>query len=291
MPRLSYLMTLTPLETWRIARNRLPGFRGGPAWTPAELLSSAKHNRGIRFAELLLRQEAILARTLGWAPLTFEGKRVVEVGCGPLGGFGPLAIFCGAAEFLSAEPEWDADLFYSAAVAERYLRIFHADLVALYGARMSFEEFGAALRSRMKVTRGGFEKAPIAGPVDVVLSQSVVEHVFPLEATLAKLASIQGPATRFIHLADFGNHYPTLNPFEGLYEQPADAYIARRGRAINCLRLPDVVSQFEAAGIKVRAVATREAKASYRGSIDPWWRARYDDAALFTQLALIASPV
>lgn len=291
MSRLSYLLTLTPLETWRIARGRLPGLKGGPAWTPAELLSSAKHNRGIRFAELLLRQEAILARAIGWAPLDFAGRRVVEVGCGPLGGFGPLAIFRGASEFMSAEPEWDPDLFFSTAVAERYLRIFHTDLAALYGPRMDFEEFAATLKSRMAVTRAGFETAPISGPVDIVLSQSVVEHVFPLESTLAKLAAIQGPGTRFIHLVDFGNHYPTLNPFEGLYEQPAAAYIARRGRAINCLRLPDVVARFEAAGIKARAVPTRNAQASYRGGIDPWWRTRYDDAALFTQLALVASPV
>ena len=137
--RLSYLLTLTPLETWRIARHRLPGFRGGPAWTPQELLSSAKHGRGIRFAELLLRQEAVVRRHRPWEPLDFAGKRVVEVGCGPLAGYGPLAIFCGAAAFESAEPEWDADLFHSREVTERYLRMFHADLVALYGPRMDFD--------------------------------------------------------------------------------------------------------------------------------------------------------
>jgi len=114
--RLSYLLSLTPLETWRLARHRLPGFKGGPAWTPAELLSSAKHGRGIRFAELLLRQEAVIRRHRPWDPLEFEGARVVEIGCGPLAGYGPLAIFCGASSFASAEPEWDADLFFSPAV-------------------------------------------------------------------------------------------------------------------------------------------------------------------------------
>ena len=96
MSRLSYLLTLTPRETWRIARHKLPFFRGGPSWTAEELLSSSKHARGIRFAELLLRQEAVVRRAMGWEPLDFAGKRVVEVGCGPLGGYGPLAIFCGA---------------------------------------------------------------------------------------------------------------------------------------------------------------------------------------------------
>jgi len=104
MPRLSYLLSLTPRETWRILRHRLPGLRGGPAWTATELLSSPKHARGIRFAELLARQEAIAAQHQAWPPLDFEGKRVVEIGCGPLAGFGPLAIFRGAVSFESAEP-------------------------------------------------------------------------------------------------------------------------------------------------------------------------------------------
>ena len=150
--------------------------------------------RGIRFAELLLRQEAVVRRAMPWEPLDFEERRVVEVGCGPLAGFGPLAVFCGAALFESAEPEWDPALFFSAEVRERYLRLFHADLCALYGPRMDFDAFEAALRDRMRIVRSGFEAAPIEGPVDVVLSQSCLEHVFPLEATVAKLAAIQNDA-------------------------------------------------------------------------------------------------
>jgi hypothetical protein len=288
--RLSYLLSLTPLETWRLARHRLPGLKSGPAWTPSELLSSAKHGRGIRFAELLLRQEAVVRRVMPWEPLDFEGRRVVEIGCGPLAGFGPLAVFCGATSFESAEPEWDPALFFSAEVRERYLRIFHADLCALYGPRMNFAAFASALKDRMDIARCGFEAAPIAGPVDVVLSQSCLEHVFTFEATVAKLAAIQGKATRFLHLVDFGNHYPTGNPFDGLYEQPPEDYIARRGKAINLKRAPDVEGLFSRHGIAARLIPSRVMRDSYFGTIHPWWRERYDDAALSTQLALVVSP-
>jgi hypothetical protein len=253
-------------------------------------MSSAKHGRGIRFAELLLRQEAVARRHAPWPPLDFEGRRVVEIGCGPLLGFGPLALFCGATSFESAEPEWDADLFFSAEVRDRYLRSFHADLCGLYGERMDFDAFTAVLKDRTVVHRGGFEAAPIAGTVDVVLSQSCIEHVFPLEATVAKLASIQGEATRFLHLVDFGNHYPTGNPFAGLYEQPPADYIARRGKAINLLRAPDVDGLFARHGIAVATIPSRVVRDSYPGTIHPWWRERYDDEALFTQLALVVSP-
>jgi hypothetical protein len=290
LPKLSHLLSLTPLESWRIIRLRLPLLRGGPAWTPSELLSSPKHGRGIRFAELLLRQEALIRRVMPWTPLDYDGKRVVEIGCGPLAGFGPLAVFCGAASFESAEPEWDPDLFFSEPVVDRYMRVFHADLVALYGPRMDFATFQKALRGRMSVHRGGFDQAPIKTGVDVVLSQSCLEHVFPLETTIEKLAAIQSPQTRFLHLVDFGNHYPTANPFEGLYEQPPADYIARRGKAINLLRTSDVASLFAKSGISARVVPTRVMADGYPGAVHSWWRERYDEASLFTQLVLVAGP-
>jgi hypothetical protein len=290
MAKVGYLLTLTPLETIRLLRRRLPVLRGGPAWTARELLSSQKHSRGIRFAELLLRQEAVVRRHLPWEPLDFAGRHVVEIGCGPLAGFGPLAVFCGAASFRSAEPEWDAELFASEPIQRQYLLEFHSDLVALYGSRMDFREFQEALSARMVIHQTPFERAPIEGPVDVILSQSCLEHVFPLDATIRKLAAIQTRHTRFLHLVDFGNHYPTGDPFEGLYEQPAAAYIARRGQAINLLRSPDIATLFAQYEIPARVIPSRVLADVHSGMIDPWWRERYDDPALFTQLALVAGP-
>jgi hypothetical protein len=289
--KLSYLLSLTPLETWRLVRRRMPILRNGPAWTPSELLASSKYGRGIRFAELLMRQEAVVRRHVQWEPLNFEDKRVVEIGCGPLAGFGPLAIFLGAKSFESAEPEWNPDLFTSDLVSESYLRIFHADLVALYGERMDFKTFQSALSKQMAIYPGGFESAPITGKVDVVLSQSCLEHVFPLEDTISKLAVIQTPQTRFLHLVDFGNHYPTINQFEGLYEQPRAEYLLKRPHAINLLRAPDVQTLFSAQGIPARLIPSRMAGANYSGTIHPWWSERYKDDALFTQLALVVGPV
>lgn len=288
--KLGYLADLTPRETWRLAKGKLPFLPGHKGWTPDDLLNSAKHRHGIRFAELLLRQEAVAQRHMDWAPLDFEGQRVVEVGCGPLGGYGPLAIFRGAEQFESAEPEWEPGLFFSDSVRERYFRVMHADLVALYGARMDFDAFWRALREKMTVHKAGFDAAPIAGEADIVLSQSCLEHVFPLEGTVAKLADLQGRSTRFLHLVDFGNHYLGHSPFDGLYEQPPEVYIARRGKAINLARSSDVARLFEAKGIPAHVIPSRVVKDSYRGSIHSWWRERYDESDLFTQLALVAGP-
>jgi hypothetical protein len=116
-----------------------------------------------------------------------------------------------------------------------------------------------------------------------------LEHVFPLAATIQKLALIQTSETRFLHLVDFGNHYPTAHPFEGLYDQHPAEYIARRGQAINMLRKPDVAQLFAAQGIAARVISARIVP-GYPGPIHAWWRERYDDDALFTQLILIAGP-
>ena len=216
MGKPSYILGLTPMEAWRIARRTLPFTRNAPAWTVMELMTSPKHSRGIRFAELLLRQEAVAARNMKRQPISFENRRVVEIGCGPLGGFGPMAIFCGATQFESADPEWDDGLFFDPQVVEYYHRLHYADLVSLFGKRLGFDEFITTMRERILVKRTGFEKAPIEGQVDVVLSQSVLEHVFPVEDTISKLSQIQHPRTQILQLVELGNHYPTANPFEGL---------------------------------------------------------------------------
>ena len=156
---------------------------------------------------------------------------------------------------------------------------------------MDFAEFRKRLRERMNIQRCGFEKFSAGGKADIVISQSCLEHVFPIEGTIDKLAEIQTQATRFLHLVDFGNHYPTGNPLDGLYEQPRDDYIARRGKAMNLLRAPDIDALFKSRNIRARVVPSRNVRETYRGTIHPWWRERYDDAALFTQLALVAGPV
>lgn len=281
---------LTPRETWRLVRGRLPLAPKTPAWTANDLLNSVKHRHGIRFAEFLLRQEAILTRAVGWKPLDFEGANVVEIGCGPLAGYGPLAIFRGARNFASAEPEWDADLFRDASVADRYFRVMHADLTALYGPQMSFEEFYKALMDKITVYPVGFEAADFGIRPDIVLSQSCLEHVFPLDGTVRHLAKIQKPETRFLHLVDFGNHRLSHNPFDGLYERPPEDYIKERGKAMNLLRVSDVETLFNENGIAAHVIASRIIKESYQGQIHPWWRERYDEAGLYTQLALVAGP-
>jgi hypothetical protein len=56
------------------------------------------------------------------------------------------------------------------------------------------------------------------------------------------------------------------------------------------LRAPDVVAAFDRGGIRARGIPSRNMAATYRGTIHPHWREKYDDEALFTQLMIVAGP-
>ena len=136
------------------------------------------------------------------------------------------------------------------------MRVFHADLVGALRSAHGFRSISrGAPHAACRSIRAGFERAPIASLVDIVLSQSCLEHVFPLERDDREACSDSNAATRFLHLVDFGNHYPTGNPFDGLYEQPPADYIARRGQAINLLRGARRCDLFAQHGIAARMIA------------------------------------
>ena len=76
----------------------------------------------------------------------------------------------------------------------------------------------------------------------------------------------------------------------GLYDVPAEEYIAKRGKAINCLRMSDFSTAFEAAGIGAQFVPSRVVSAPYPGKLHSWWQDKYSAQDLATQLCLIAGP-
>ena len=56
------------------------------------------------------------------------------------------------------------------------------------------------------------------------------------------------------------------------------------------LRAPDIAELFAAHDIAATLIPTRQLPDHATGQIGEWWRERYDEDALFTQLALVASP-
>ena len=205
---------------------------------------SSKHRQGLRLIDTLLRWSQITSRVCGCDLVALAGRRVLEIGCGPLGGFGPVALFLGARSFDAVDPELDPQIFAHPRVEDAYLGGLYADLVAVYGPRMERSAFIEAVRRDLHAHRAPLAEAKLADGPDVVLSISCLEHVFPLASVATVLEKLGGDRLTQLHLVDFSNHYPTKTPFEGLYSQPPNDYIASRGAAINLARPKDVAGVF-----------------------------------------------
>jgi hypothetical protein len=254
----------------------------------AEVMGSTKHMQSQRPYNFLNRYETIINRVLGDGHgLDFNGKRVLEIGCGPLLGWAPLAIFLGARDYVCVEPMFNPDILQERIVRERYWLPLHKDLTALYGPRMRFDEFAHRVIDGVEVECRELADTQFDEPVDIILSNSVLEHIFPFDVTIEKLRGISAPGSRFLHLVDFGNHRATQNPFDGVYGVEPGEYHARVDKSINLLRAPDMVRLFEANGFAVHLVPYYRADENHDGQICAYWRERYSDDELFLKAGIL----
>ena len=189
------------------------------------------------------------------------------------------------------EPGFNPAIFDSQAIAERYFLPLHKDLTALFGDRTSFDEYLFHLRDRVKVERADLLHAPIEGPFDLALSNSCLEHIFPLDESIKRLASVLKPDARFIHLVDFGSHRVGRTPFSGMYSCEPKDYLAKYGQKVNLLRGPDILQIFHEAKLDAALVPYYHFEEFFEEDIAPYWSERYAKDELFLKAAIIAGPV
>lgn len=256
-----------------------------------ELLRSAKYMRPQRPYDFLSRSEAILARTHQWPPLEFEDRDVVEIGCGPVLGFGPLAVFRGCRSFAAVDPGLDVSVVHHSKIQEKFFLGVHKDLCGIFGPRLGFREFLERLQTRVKPVQSSIVDAGLAGPqFDIVLSHSTLEHIEPLTASVERLHSWCRPDVRFMHLVDFGNHRSTRNPFSGMYSVEPDEYRRHHGRSINLARPPEMMCVLREAGFDADIAPYYSYPEFYDEPITPRWRKQFSDEELFLKVAIIFGP-
>ncbi len=237
--------------------------------------------------DFLSRYEAILARAIGWTPIEFEGRTVLEFGCGPHLGFGPLAVFQGA-RFVAIDPALDPGALDSRVMRERYFRPLYKDLSAIFGEKGSFDDFLETLRANVTMVRGTLLDAETDTEADIILSNSALEHIHPLGQSLQRLRVLAAEGARFLHLVDFGNHRKSADPFEGIYDQTPDDYAAKYGPHLNLVRPNEMLALVRAAGFDVEIVPYYRADETARPPLDPHWQAKMASEDLFLKAALIA---
>lgn len=249
-----------------------------------------------RMRIFLERYEALAATVPGWQPLRFTGLRVLEVGCGPLGGWGPLALACGAASYVGCDPALDSGLFGTEAFLDGYLADVVNDMVANMpndaGWAGDNATFVKAFRERCVYMAATVETLDPDARFDIVLSNSCLEHITPFAPFAAALAARLAPGARMLHLVDFSNHRSKEHPFRPLYDMAPDQYLRRFGPHINLLRPPDMVDAFAAHGIAARCVPLEVRDDLIDPArIHPAWRERYDAATLAVRAAVIVSGI
>ncbi len=285
----SRLYNLPPREVVHQIRRRIPLLRNTEE-NIDRLLNGGKMRPG-RPYDFLSRYQTIIGQRHAWPPIDFADASVIELGCGPLLGWGPMAVFLGCKRFVAVEPGYNPAIPRDSRVATRYFRPMFKDLCALYGTRMSFEAFLTALERHIEPVGAEFLTAEISGSFDLSLSNSCLEHIFPLATSLLRLGELSTATARFLHLVDFGNHRDKAHPFAGLYDGEPEAYLARHGKAINLHRPPDMLAMFHAAGMPATLVPYYFARETHDGTLAPYWRRRYDDEALFLKAGLFVGPI
>lgn len=232
--------------------------------------------------------EARASESGSWAPLDFEGKRVLEIGCGPLGGWGPLAIERGAADYVGVDPGMDPDLLGDPALVRGYLRAVFADLRAGDGTDADFEVFRKQFADRARYAAASIQNLDTSERFDLVLSNSCLEHINGFDDFAAHLARRMATGARMLHLVNFSNHRDKASPFSSIYEMPPDVYHKRFGRHINLLRAREMGAAFEHCGLAIQWIPLDvQTDALSRLSVDPWWTARYDTDTLALRTALL----
>ncbi|PPR62379.1 MAG: hypothetical protein CFH10_00841 [Alphaproteobacteria bacterium MarineAlpha4_Bin2] len=288
--RLMLARTLPPRLVLAKIIKRIP-WTGRKMVRVAEIVNSPKDLQPDRLIRFFLAQETLLRDRVGRSELEFEGRKVIEVGPGPLAGWGPMAIFRGAERVFGIEPDWVDGVLTDPAVETAYLRPHHAALSDVFGKLMSFEEFSARLTERLTVQAVGLKAAKPGFLADVVVSNSCLEHIDGLDIALDALADLTAPGARFMHLVNFGNHRNRISPFVTIYEMPPEKYRRLYGAHINLHRPSDIGRFFEEAGIEVEmTIMDRQRVMLTKLELHPYWVGRYQSDELAIRTALFCEP-
>lgn len=253
----------------------------------AEIVHSPKDLKADRLIGFFRDQEAILVKQLDRKPMEFSGRKVIEIGPGPLAGWGPMAIFRGAEQVYGIEPDWVEGALLDPAVEDAYLRPHHLALTEAFGTLMDYTTFRDRLAERLRIEPVGLAEAVPGFHADVVMSNSCLEHIAELGESLSALRRLCAADVRYSHLVNFGNHRNRRSPFATIYEMTPDEYQIRYGRHINLLRASEVEGLFSQLNFEYRMViADQPFDRLAEVPLHEYWRDKFTTEDLATRTAL-----
>lgn len=271
---------------------RVAARAGLGSWGPvrrATLLNNRAFMDPERIERLFGLLETAAQDHLDWAPLELADKHILEVGCGPLAGFAPLAILRGASKYEGFDPSWNAADFDHKAMVERFLRPAHTHLNRQLEIPIEFAQLRKAIAERCTFSSGGIETRASDQPVDLVASLSCLEHISDIAGAMTALSRATSTSTRHLHLVNFSNHQSKDRPFDNLYDLAPDEHRRRYGPHINLLRPSEIAEAFRAAGLACRMAPVSVVPEALEGLNfnSAWQRFPVEELAIRTALFAI----
>ena len=241
-----------------------------------EVRATAKHNAPTLVVDRLLRYQRALGHDID-----FGDKRVLELGAGPVLGWALAGLALGAQRYIVLDPSFNPDVIEAVAP---YFNDQRRWLALAFGG----VDGPAQLLNdgRLEVVRAAGARSGLAkASVDLVLSNSVIEHVLDLDELVDELLRVSAPGAVQYHFVDFSDHRAQADRFGGLYGHHPDEIrrlYRHRGLHVNMLRPSDVEAAFARHFNVERTVFLANADSMSVHSPQPWWAAHYerDDLAI-----------
>jgi len=253
------------------------------------VLRSPYHMNASRPIDRYFRYQRVLSNRIPWQDLEFEGKTVLEIGCGPLLGWAPLGIYLGCERYYCVEPRMRREPLDCTDIETRFLLPMHQQLEALFDKGLTFAEFKRRLRDRTRCMVQDFERCqpPEAG-VDLLISNNVLQHFSNVELCFEQMRRICRARAQHFHVIRFIDHEsPPDRPFELIYGMSPKQYFESRS-LLNLKRPSEMLELFERHGIQVRVVPYYRDEALSTREIHPHWK-RFAPDDLDIQIAFFVS--
>jgi hypothetical protein len=253
------------------------------------VLGSSYHMDARKPVDRFLRYERVLHAQTRWVPLQFEQQDVVEIGSGPLFGWGPLAVSLGARSYACVEPRFRQEVLDSKDVQVRFFLPFHQQLEAIYNAHVSFEEFLHRIRSRIAVYSSPIENCRLPQQsADLVISRDVLQHVADMESAVRQIGGASRAGARQFHVVNFTDLVsPPDDPFRELYRLTPAEYF-ERDSLLNLKRPSDMLALFRSVGFHLALVPYYVDRDIASRNIAEYWK-RYDLRDLAVQIGFLVS--
>jgi SAM-dependent methyltransferase len=269
-----------------------PRLKPGQVDFPYDLktvLGSSYHMDARKPVDRFLRYERILHIKLRWAALRFEERDVLEIGSGPLLGWGPLAVYLGARSYACVEPRFRQEVLDSTDVQVRFFLPFHQQLEAIYDAHVSFDEFIHRIRSRIVVYSSPIETCRLPRQsADLVISRDVLQHVADLDGAVRQMCRASRTGAMHFHLVNFTDLVsPPNDPFRELYRLTPVEYF-EKDSLLNLKRPSDMTTLFRSAGFPVALVPYYVDPDIASRKIADYWK-RYELHDLAVQMGFLVS--